>query len=86
MLKKVLSVAVLTMFFAFSVLSAHPGKLRKDGGHCDNKKKEYHFHKKGKVTGASKALYSKLCKAKKAKKGKKLSRKEKKENITKKQN
>ncbi len=73
---KLLSFIVAAVFLFSGILFGHPGKLRSDGGHCDYTKKEYHYHKNGKVTGASKAKFQEICKGQTNKsKSKKITKK-----------
>jgi hypothetical protein len=82
--KKIFVLIIIISFFVSNLIFAHPGRVRGDGGHCDHIKKEYHYHKKGKVTGASKAKYKELCKSSTKKKKKVKKRKKKSEKIDKK--
>jgi len=49
MSKKVFSLTVIAVFMACGILLGHPGRLDKDGGHWDHSKKEYHYHRDGKI-------------------------------------
>ncbi|HPV41878.1 MAG TPA: YHYH domain-containing protein, partial [Spirochaetota bacterium] len=62
MLARSMALIVFLLFFAVEMTFAHGGRTDSEGGHWDHQKKEYHYHKDGKITvdRAKSARYDEL--------------------------
>ena len=49
MLARTMALTVFLLFFAVEMTFAHGGRTDSEGGHWDHQKKEYHYHKDGKI-------------------------------------
>ncbi len=72
---------IFISFFFVQISFGHPGRTDKDGGHWDHQKKEYHYHKDGKVTvdKAKSKDYDKLTPSEKGEKEVKAKKDDRKE-------
>jgi len=65
MAMKYSAMALAVAFFISGMALAYPGRLDKDGGHWDHDKKEYHYHKDGKIIVDHSKKYGESARAEK---------------------